>query len=208
VTDGPVEAFLAELERHLGRDREARDRALSEIGDHLRDLAREGRARGLEEIAAEADAVERFGSPRELARGLRPPPRRSRRALVALLPAAAIACCALALAEFRPTAQPASDALAHGGRAMASAAATIGGCTFTYSPPAGQRHGQILVATQVKIDPRTGRILGCHPLGGLGAVLQQRASTAIGTVFGRDSRYAPGATMKPVLVVAARSPFG
>jgi hypothetical protein len=205
VTGGPVEAFLAELERHLGRDREARDRVLSEVGDHLRDLARENRARGLEEIAAEADAVERFGSPRELARGLRPARRRSLRALVVVLPAVAIACGALALAELRPAGQPASVALAHGGRATAG---VTGGCTFTYTPPAGERQGQILVATQVKIDPSTGQIIGCHPLGGLGAVLQQRTSTAIGTAFGRDSRYVPGATMKPVLIVASRSPFG
>ncbi len=199
MTGGPIDAFLAELERHLGRNREMRDRVLSEVGDHLRDVAREHRDRGLEEIAAEADAVERFGSPRELARGLRPAPRRSRRALAALLPAVAIACGALALAELRPADRPASVSLAHGGRAQAAATAAAGGCTFTYTPPAGQRQGQILVATQVKIDPRTGQILGCHPLGGLGAVLQPRAG---------DSRYAPGATMKPVLVVAARSSFG
>jgi hypothetical protein len=75
-------------------------------------------------------------------------------------------------------------------------------------PPAGRGQGLILVATDAKIDPRTGRILGCQPLGGLGAVLQRRATTAIGAVLGRDSRYVPGATMKPVLVVASRSPFG
>ena len=95
---------------------------LSEVGDHLRDLARENRARGLEELAAEADAVERFGSPRELARGLRPAPRRSRTALAALIPALAIACGALALAEFRPAGQPASVALAQGGHVTAATA--------------------------------------------------------------------------------------
>jgi hypothetical protein len=72
VTDGPVERFLAELERRLGRDDEARRRIVSEVGDHLRDLAAEARARGLGEHDAELEAVDRFGSPRELARGLRP----------------------------------------------------------------------------------------------------------------------------------------
>jgi hypothetical protein len=208
VTGGPVEAFLAEFERHLGRDRETRERVLSEVGDHLRDLARENRARGLEELAAEADAVELFCPPRPLSRGLRPAPRRSRRALAALIPVIAIACGALALAELRPAGQPASVALAQGGHATAATAEAAGGCRFTYTPPAGQRQGLILVATQVRIDPHTGRILGCHPLGGLGAVLQRRARDAIGNVFARDGRYAPGATMKPVLVVAAGSPFG
>ena len=59
----------------------------------------------------------------------------------------------------------------------------------------------------VTIDPRTGRVLGCHPVGGLGPPLRPR-SGAFGTVLGVDSRYVPGATMKPVLVVASRSPFG
>jgi hypothetical protein len=206
VNDGPVETFLAELEQHLGRDREARDRVLSEVGDHLRDLARDARARGLEEIAAEAEAVERFGSPRALARGLQPARRRSRSALVALLPAAAIACGALALAERHGTGWPAPVALANGGRAAATGTAV--GCAFAVSPPAGQRQGQILVATMVTIDPRTGRVLGCHPVGGLGPPLRPRSSGAFGTVLGVDARYAPGTTMKPVLVVASRSPFG
>jgi hypothetical protein len=125
-----------------------------------------------------------------------------------LVPFLTIACGALALAELRPAGQPASVALAQGGHATAATAEAAGGCRFTYTPPAGQRQGLILVATQVRIDPHTGRILGCHPLGGLGAVLQRRARDAIGNVFARDGRYAPGATMKPVLVVAAGSPFG
>jgi hypothetical protein len=80
VKDGPVEVFLAELARHLGRGDQARHRAYAEVRDHLHDLVAEGRARGLDELAAETEAVGRFGAPRPLARALRPA-RRLRRSV-------------------------------------------------------------------------------------------------------------------------------
>ena len=47
MNDGPIAEFLAELARHLRRDDENRWRIVCEVGDHLRDLAAEARARGL-----------------------------------------------------------------------------------------------------------------------------------------------------------------
>ena len=46
MTDGPVETFLAELGRHLGRDERRASASSAEVGDHLRDLAAEAAPAG------------------------------------------------------------------------------------------------------------------------------------------------------------------
>ena len=79
-----VAGFLTELERRLDGDAARRRQVTAEIAEHLGDLVAEARAAGLGQAAAEEHAIERFGSPRALARGLRTRPRRLRGARVAL----------------------------------------------------------------------------------------------------------------------------
>ena len=79
-----VAGFLAELERQLDGSAARRTQVTAEIAEHLDDLVSEGRALGLDQAAAEARAIERFGSPRRLARGLRRRPRTPRTARIAL----------------------------------------------------------------------------------------------------------------------------
>jgi hypothetical protein len=157
VTGGPVETFLAELGRHLKRDVATRGRVIAELGDHLRDLVAEGRSRGLDELTAELEAVERFGSPRALARGLRTPRTRTRVAWAAALAGAAL-CGAVAFAALRPgTSGP---SVTH------SRQATATGCVFAITPSTAPGAHQVLVATRIATDPRYGTILGCHRLAG------------------------------------------
>ena len=65
----PIAAFLAELRRGLPLGM-GRRRILAEVGAHLEDGARAARDAGLPAPEAERRAVERFGSPSELARRL------------------------------------------------------------------------------------------------------------------------------------------
>jgi hypothetical protein len=138
VTKGPVEAFLAELERHLGRDDDTRRRIAAEVGDHLRDLVAEGRASGLDEHTAELEAVERFGSPRALARGVRPARRRAQRAGLGMALVATGVCGALAVATQRAPSPP-----------LRAERITFRPATGTGKP----------VAREVVVDPRSGRVL-------------------------------------------------
>jgi hypothetical protein len=153
--DGPVDEFLAELGRHLKRDVATRGRVIAELGDHLRDLVAEGRSRGLDELTAELEAVERFGSPRALARGLRTPRTSTRVALAAALAGAAL-CGALAFAALRPgTAGP---TLPRAGGATALE------CVVAFTPSTAAGAHQVLVATRIATDPRYGTLRACHSL--------------------------------------------
>jgi hypothetical protein len=133
-----VEAFLGELERHLGRDDGTRRRIAAEVRDHLRDLVAEGRASGLDEHTAELEAVERFGSPRALARGVRPARRRAQRAGLGMALAAAGVCGALALATQRAPSPP-----------LHAQHITFRPATETGEP----------AAREVVVDPGSGRVL-------------------------------------------------
>jgi hypothetical protein len=100
-----VAAFLAELERRLAAEPARRGRILAEIAEHLDDLVAEATAAGADRATAEARAVERFGPPRRLARGLgerrRGLPRASR---IAVALAALATSAGFAYAQLRPTA--------------------------------------------------------------------------------------------------------
>jgi hypothetical protein len=155
VKGGPVETFLHELARQLRSDREAGPGRIAEISDHLRDLVAEGRARGLDEIAAEQSAVERFGSPRELARNLRVKRRTS--PLVRSIAAVAVlgACGGLAIAESRaPRASARGDRATIVGRGTLRV--TLGQRVLFH--PAGDR-GPTVERSYVVMDPRSGRVL-------------------------------------------------
>jgi hypothetical protein len=83
---GPIDDFLAELAHRLRRAPGVSERVLEESREHLEESAADGRARGLDPAAAEADAVARFGSARALVRGLAPArARRGRRTLALAL---------------------------------------------------------------------------------------------------------------------------
>jgi hypothetical protein len=185
VKGGPVETFLNELARRLRSDHEAGPGRIAEIGDHLRDLVAEGRADGLDEIAAEQRAVDRFGSPRELARNLRVKRRTSPVVRSIAVVAVLGACGGLAIAESRtPRASNRGDRATAIGRAAASV--TLGQ-RVRFHPPAGRgasvvidpRSGRVLLrqtrplpagasgmALMVAIDPRTGRVVTRAPLAG------------------------------------------
>lgn len=63
----PIDEYLAELGRRLRWDPLGRNRALAEAADHLRELTREGEAKGLDRTEAERRAIQLFGSPRQVA---------------------------------------------------------------------------------------------------------------------------------------------
>ena len=186
MSDRPIDAFLAELGRLLPRDDERRRRVVAEVGDHLRDLAAEARARGLGDEDAEREAVERFGSPRALARGMRPA-RRRLPAIAGALAGAAV-CGVVAWAEMHGPAGPASAPVAG---SAASAAPRIAAAPGIMAAPtiadaclaAWQGDAQfailrseiasqsnavdhevlVQVGTHVTLDPRTGTVLACAP---------------------------------------------
>jgi hypothetical protein len=182
VTNGPVEAFLAELGRQLRRDDATRERIVAEVGDHLRDLVAEGRARGLDEHGAELDAVDRFGSAREFARGVRPARRGGRTAAVVAAGAvAAVACGAFAFAELRGTTP--RGAVPQASRPVHAASDDPNGCRAAIlSDPAVQafstriarettaldRQMLVEIGTRVTLDPSTGRVLSCRAAGANG----------------------------------------
>ena len=114
-----VATFLAELERRLDGSAARRAQVVAEIAEHLDDLVREGRGQGLGQAAAEARAVERFGSPRALARGLRRRPRTPRVARIALALATLGLCGGFAYAQLRAAAPVVAVSL---GTAQSSAA--------------------------------------------------------------------------------------
>jgi hypothetical protein len=174
VKDGPVEEFLAELARLLRRDEEQGRRIVAEVGEHLRDLVAEGQARGLGEIEGETEAVERFGTPRALARAVRLPRRRRRVVQPVSSVVAAGACVALALVVIG-TRSP-HIAVSAGGhvaarstvdqglqlaarRAMQRALGLPPWCRTTIAALNRRTDVQILVA----IDPRTGNVLSWGP---------------------------------------------
>jgi hypothetical protein len=153
--DGPVETFLAELSRHLRRDETTRRRVVAAVGDHLRDLVAEGRARGLEEYAAELEAVECFGSARALARGLRGGRGDARAVWAATALLAAGICGALVFAESR-------SGTAEHGSALAIERALVG-CVAGLRAGDRPGTGQVKVAIRVMIDGHTGRVYRCPP---------------------------------------------
>lgn len=173
MINGPVEAFLAELERHLGRRDEARRRAYAEVKEHLYDLVAESRARGLDELAAETDAVDRFGAPLALARALRPARRLRRSVQVGGALAAAGTCIMLALSAFGTSAPKSGTTVAQplqsaakraikdvlkspSGHTAAAANELPEWCIRTIETlNAENSDTQILVA----LDPRTGRVV-------------------------------------------------
>jgi hypothetical protein len=194
---GPIDAFLAELGRLLRGGAEERSRVAAEVGDHLRDLAAEARARGLGDLDAESEAVERFGSPRELARGLQPSGRRSGRAQVALSLTLAGACAGLAFAVLRSPAPRVSNA--RGGIAVAQPVPALEtqareaiGCVVAIPAPAGGRQTQVVLASEVELDPRTGRIVGCVPVYRRGATMLPLSSALQHLSYGFDGRYVSG----------------
>jgi hypothetical protein len=180
VTGGPVETFLDELGRHLGRDEATRQRVVAEVGDHLRDLVAEGRARGLDEHAAELEAVDRFGSARAFARGIRATPGRTRPLRVgAAVAAVAVACGGVAFAALRG---------GHERAAVPEAASPVqaetndpAGCFAAVTadravqamavrmmhPDAVDSQVLVEIGTRVKLDPRTGRVM-CRAAGANG----------------------------------------
>jgi hypothetical protein len=180
VSGGPVESFLAELARHLRRDDATRRRVVAEVGDHLRDLVAEGRSKGLDEHTAESEAVARFGSARDFARGIRPA-RRRRRSLRAggTLTAAAVIGGAFAFAHLHgSTAQVtpvgSATAVVATSRAdtclnaiLANRAMQMLQTTLVHQTDAVNHDNQMLleVGTKVELDPRTGRIVACRPVG-------------------------------------------
>ncbi len=198
MTAGPIDAFLAELGRLLRRDDDARTRIVCEVGDHLRDLATEARARGLGDLDAELDAVERFGSPRALARGLRPGRRRSRGLGVALSLMLAGAGAGLAYGVLHSPGGPHAEHT-RGGVAIAQVPAPIGttitdeaGCLVAIPTASGARQALVIVTSRVAIDPRTGRIVSCHPLYRAGATMRPLASGIRSLTYGWDARYLKG----------------
>jgi hypothetical protein len=71
MSDGTrIEAFLAELERRLGRARRDGGRVVAEVREHLLDAAADEQRRGRSPAEAERLALQRFGSARRLARSL------------------------------------------------------------------------------------------------------------------------------------------
>ncbi len=71
MSDGTrIEAFLAELERRLGRSVRDGGRVVAEVREHLLDAAAEEQRQGLGQDDAERLALRRFGSARRLARSL------------------------------------------------------------------------------------------------------------------------------------------
>jgi hypothetical protein len=156
VTDGPVETFLAELGRHLRRDDATRRRIVAEVGDHLRDLVAEGRARGLDQHGAELEAIDRFGSPRALARGLRGPRRDARAAWAVTALVGAGLCGALVFADLRSGTPGRSTPLA--------GQVTPVGCVVAFPLSTSPGAHQVLVATRIWIDPRYGTVRSCHRL--------------------------------------------
>ena len=179
MTGGPVESFLAELARQLRRDDAARRRVLAEVGDHLRDLVAEGRSKGLDEYTAESEAVERFGPAREFARRVRPARRRRSLRAGGTLTAAAVIGGAFAFAHLHgSTAQVApvggSQAVVAAGGAdtclnaiRANRAMQMLQTSLVQQTDAVNHDNQMLleVGTRVKLDPRTGRIVSCRPVG-------------------------------------------
>ena len=69
---GPIERYLAELERRLRHDPALAGRVVDEAADHLAESAAAWRRRGMSSEEAEEEAVRRFGSADGLANGLRP----------------------------------------------------------------------------------------------------------------------------------------
>jgi hypothetical protein len=65
-----VDAYLDQLVVQLRLNGEDVRRVLAEVEDHLREATDAERARGLEVAAAQQAAIDRFGSPREVARRL------------------------------------------------------------------------------------------------------------------------------------------
>jgi hypothetical protein len=63
VTGGPIEAYVAELERELRRRRTPRRRLLAEAEDHLRSAADDLERRLAHRERAEREATRRFGAP-------------------------------------------------------------------------------------------------------------------------------------------------
>ena len=161
MKDGPAETFLAELGHHLRRHEAARGRVVAETGDHLRDLVREGRARGLDQDEAEREAVERFGSPRAFARAMRPARRHGRSLRIAAMVAAAGAAGALTIGELGdatpPIGVPQTDV-------MALPAGKVVGCLAALRTNGRRLPGLRRPPTEVTIDPRTGRVLTCEPM--------------------------------------------
>ena len=119
----------------------------------------------------------------------------ARRTGIALAVIALTACGALALAVLRGRASPAAQPRG-GAAAVAPALPRTGGCRVSLAVPGTARSGLVMVATNVRIDPRTGAILGCSPVLGNGPL-----------TF--DLRYAPGRTARPIIAVPdPHAPFG
>ena len=55
-----------------------------------------------------------------------------------------------------------------GAAAVAPTLPRTGGCRVSLEVPGTARSGLVMVATNVEIDPKTGAILGCHPVLGNG----------------------------------------
>jgi hypothetical protein len=180
VTGGPVETFLEELGRYLRRDDATRQRVVAEVGDHLRDLIAEGRARGLDEHAAELEAIDRFGSARAFARGVRPARRRTRAVWLGSAAAVvAVACGGLAFAELRngsshtatpvavPPVRAATDDPSGCFAAVTADRAVQAMAVRMMHPDAVDSQVLVEIGTRIKIDPRTGRVL-CRAAGANG----------------------------------------
>lgn len=71
LSESPVERHLDELFDRLAGTGSAGRRALAEAEDHLQSAVADARARGLDEDAAEREAVARFGPPARIAAQLR-----------------------------------------------------------------------------------------------------------------------------------------
>ena len=185
MKDGPAETFLAELRHHLRRHEAARGRVVAETGDHLRDLVREGRARGLDQDEAEREAVERFGSPRAFARAMRPARRHGRSLRIAAMVAAAGAAGALTIGELGdatpPNGVPQTDV-------MALPAGKVVGCLAALRTNGRRLPGLRRPPTEVTIDPRTGRVLTCEPM--------------VISYVAQDPRYGPVVTHPVTFAVA------
>lgn len=69
-----VDAYLLALDRSLSAGASRRERILTEVEGHLRDCVDALIARGLDPAMAEAQAVERFGPPPEIAARFGPDP--------------------------------------------------------------------------------------------------------------------------------------
>jgi len=175
-----VEQFLAELARHLRRDEPTRQRVVAEVGDHLRDLVAEGRARGLDEQSAELEAIDRFGSPRAFARSVRPARRRRRTiGLAAGFTAAAVAGGAFAFSEVRsttpragvPRALPSAPTVTdpNGCHAAIAADRMVQALSTRIAHQTDAVDSQMLIeiGTRVKLDPATGRLV-CRAAGANG----------------------------------------